>query len=321
MKIPIRPLTQEEELYVYTQSRQLDGQTGCVGHLRGDMDTNGKSFYTTWTDHLVSLKTEEFKTEFDNVVNALRFDPECSGILHDRDALSRCCAAHPASRTKQVQPLFGFRADTERFSYLLRLNPRKGEYNFYIYCYRRDLLDRHLEAARAGIRFITPQYKELFRLQDGDQIHIITGGGSTRTRFCRYIDDTHFETSGTYASALYHICEFAERLERTGAAVIPLRRCLPEECLSVLPSSGEIIVLRKGENGYAPSPDHPGGTAANNRTFVDRQNELNGVTKAQEAAMLAGSMFGWQAPAADPRNYNEQGLPIRPRRRERNDVR
>ena len=41
----------------------------------------------------------------------------------------------------------------------------------------------------------------------------------------------------------------------------------------------------------------------------DDCNVKNGVTKAQEAAMLAGSMFGWQTPAADPKNYDEQGQP------------
>lgn len=50
-------------------------------------------------------------------------------------------------------------------------------------------------------------------------------------------------------------------------------------------------------------------------------NERGGVTKAQTAAMLAGSLFGWEVPAADPKNYDEQGQPIKPKRHDRGNAR
>ena len=42
---------------------------------------------------------------------------------------------------------FGFRADTAQYAYLIRLHPYKGEENLFLYCYRRDWLDRHMEQA------------------------------------------------------------------------------------------------------------------------------------------------------------------------------
>lgn len=52
-EIKTRPLTPTEQKYTYAQSMQLEGQTGTIGHLRGDFATTGYGFYTTWfdTDH------------------------------------------------------------------------------------------------------------------------------------------------------------------------------------------------------------------------------------------------------------------------------
>lgn len=46
----IRALTQSEQKYTYAQSMQLEGQTGCIGHLRGDFGGSGNEFHTDWSD-------------------------------------------------------------------------------------------------------------------------------------------------------------------------------------------------------------------------------------------------------------------------------
>ena len=46
----VRALTQPEQKYTYSQSTQIAGQTGCIGHLRGDFDSSGNGFFTTWDD-------------------------------------------------------------------------------------------------------------------------------------------------------------------------------------------------------------------------------------------------------------------------------
>ena len=295
----IRPVEGTEELYCYRNSQQISAQTGLIGHLRADFGRTGKEFYSSFFDFREDLKSPDFKAELDIVINELR-----DGFLKDRGQLSAFCGEHPEGLMESGRQ-FGFRADTDHYSYLLRLNPDKGDYNFYCYCYVRQWLDRHVSHAEAGIRFITPNYRELFRIADGDQIRMTLTSGETQDRICRYIDETHLEVGGS----LYHICEFAERIQRSGIQVIPLRSSLPDKCFSTLEASGELIVITKGEKGYAPTGTFPqnaspeGGAAA--------LNEANGITKAQEAAMVAGSMFGWAVPAADPRNYDANGNPVR----------
>ena len=47
---------------------------------------------------------------------------------------------------------FAFRADTSDHAYLLRINPNKGDYNFYIYAYKRKLLEPRVKQEEVKVR-------------------------------------------------------------------------------------------------------------------------------------------------------------------------
>ena len=70
--------------------------------------------------------------------------------------------------------------------------------------------------------------------------------------------------------------------------------------------------ITKGEMGYTDVNDTKN-TPEQNRKLADGHNAEMGVSKTQENAMVAGSMFGWNVPGADPKNYDEYGTPIKKR--------
>ena len=80
------------------------------------------------------------------------------------------------------------------------------------------------------------------------------------------------------------------------------RNELPDTCLSVLASTGQLIIIKKGEHGYYPT-DWDTGDRAENREIADTHNKRRGISDIQETAMIAGSMFGWTLPGASPQWY------------------
>lgn len=209
-----RAITKSEQKYTFKQSYQLSSQTGLIGYLRGDFGSIGKEFWTTWNDFRKDLKTDEFKAEFDDVINGLRE----GDVLSGRKAMSSYCCSNPDSSFNDDRNHYGIRLDTDKYSYLMRLNPNKGEYNLYCYCYKKDWLNSHLERAERGIRFIDSNYNEMFRIADGGKISITKSNGERTEKFCRYIDDYYLEVG----TNLYHICEFAELCEKNGVIVEPV---------------------------------------------------------------------------------------------------
>lgn len=306
MSLNYKPLSPEERIYTYRQSHQIIMQTGAIGYLRGDFGKTGAEFYGQFFDENERLKSDAFRSDIGKVAEIMR---QPGGPLRDRYAMATFCGLHESAGFEgNIGREYGFRVDTQEYTYMLRCNPSPNDYNFYLRCYERFLLESHMAKAKEGIRFITPFYQEVFRIPDGDMIRIRDRDGISRDRICRYIDPYHLQVGG---SSLYHICELAEMNAHMGATVIPLRSSLPDKCYAALETEDNIILIEKGESGYVRTEIRPE-AGQTKQEAADSINETLGVTKAQAAAMVAGSMFGWEVPAADPKNYDGKGAPIRP---------
>jgi hypothetical protein len=69
------------------------------------------------------------------------------------------------------------------------------------------------DTEKKNIRFIDSHYKDLFQIKDGDSIVIEFADGRSEERQCTFLDEYHTKI-GNY---VFHICEFAERMEQNGA--------------------------------------------------------------------------------------------------------
>ena len=67
------------------------------------------------------------------------------------------------------------------------------------------------------IRFIDSRYKDLFSIPDGGNVALTLFDGETIIRPCQYIDECHTKIG----HRVFHICEFAEIMERNGTIYTP----------------------------------------------------------------------------------------------------
>ena len=168
-------------------------------HLK---EVQGGDFEYTVFDRQTRQKTAEGKISLDDVLDGI--DP-----THDHLAAARAAAIGAAGL--QSGPLGG--SDVAQVGLTSLKDFRDSDIR------RRSIWEPET-LPKDDIRFINSSYDEQFRLPNGGKIEV-EYPDRTFSAKCEYIDDYH-----TYVgSEVYHICQFAEVLERGGGV------CRPEPVL------------------------------------------------------------------------------------------
>lgn len=82
---------------------------------------------------------------------------------------------------------------------------------------------------------------------------------------------------------------------------------LPKMAWSINPADPCLVItVKPGVLGYYPAYRCASAEAA--REMAARMNTKDGVTPAQVVAMEYGSLFGWDAPIADPKNWESGAI-------------
>lgn len=152
-----RAMIEAEDKYTFRQSSQISGQTGLIGYLRADMDTDGNGFFASWNDWRKDLKTDEFKAEFDEVINSLR---EEGDILHNRKALASYCYLIPDLEAPE-SPKVG------KYGMLRRAYLREHKDGIYTGMMLDGTLNRHLEEVDAQANRMMEELTEQLKVRNG----------------------------------------------------------------------------------------------------------------------------------------------------------
>jgi hypothetical protein len=135
-KYELHTANQNESALFFSGQKDDDARLGCVGHFRCDFGRKGKEFWHNWFDHIPELKTPAFQEDFQSVIDELR---KC-GPLKDLKTMAEFCGAHADARlaSQYHSDAYGFKLETEAYSYYLRCFPQQGDYNAYVYCYGKN---------------------------------------------------------------------------------------------------------------------------------------------------------------------------------------
>ena len=123
---------------------------------------------------VVMKKPLDFKGETYISLN----DDTCPNFLGYSATMKEFEYSVTESKMTEETQYVGLRVDSDKYSYLMCINPTRCWHNVYCYCYEKQWLDKQISKAHKGIRFVDNEYNTKFRIPDGGQIAITASDGN-----------------------------------------------------------------------------------------------------------------------------------------------
>ena len=205
-----RPLMAEERKYTFRSCTDIEVRSGLIGCTRISMTSSYEDAAKTWCAFNERLNTEGFQREYLEILSVIRL------LLPDKDSLRVYYNTHLSLSFSDGKAKFaGMSISTERYCYLLRINPSVDIDNVLIFCYLQERLKSHIRNAAKGIRFVDKRNRELFTIRDGERITLYPS--SEPSVSCRYIDPFTCKIG----SKKWNIRDLADYMEKSGKLIIP----------------------------------------------------------------------------------------------------
>lgn len=150
----LESVTADEKEFVYMNREH--SERGCIGRLRGDFGSDGNRFYSTWENESQELKTGDFRTELDEVVNHFRLNSD-TPILKSRSDMARVCYEQESYKIDDSwTDMYVFKVQTAKHTHYLRCCPAQGDYNFYLYSYNTEKLQQYKD-----VKYVEQTYGDI----------------------------------------------------------------------------------------------------------------------------------------------------------------
>ena len=101
------------------------------------------------------------------------------------------------------------------------------------------------ETIPPDVRLINSHYDDIFRIPDGGVVQIDRPDGASCTARMERVDDYHIDFGGL--GDVYHICQFAEMIERSGATAYPEIQTQDEQGAWAIGTIGYIAIQSTDE--------------------------------------------------------------------------
>ena len=128
---------QDFDALFFKMEKDTSQQYGAIGYIRINFGKQGNEFHPTWFDIQPNLKTVDFKTEFDDVINSLCDDGKYPPFA-SRKNLEAFRISTPGKDLSERGS--GYMVRTLHYSYYFRCLPTPHDYEVYCFAYDNRFL-------------------------------------------------------------------------------------------------------------------------------------------------------------------------------------